>query len=63
VFSVCGSVGIATRVAFALPGWAAWPVTAIAFTFAYLVGVGAEIGLAAHQHPGGGVSGERRRRR
>ena len=62
VFSVCGSVGVATAVAFALAGWAAWPVAAAAYTLAYLVGVGAEIGIAARQHPGGGVSGERRRR-
>jgi hypothetical protein len=61
VFSVCGSVGIVTGIAFAFPAWAAWPVAGVAFTLAYLIGVGAEIGLAAHQHPRGGVSGERSR--
>ena len=62
VFSVCGSVGAATGIAFALPGGAAWPIAALVFPLVYIVGVGAEIGFAARQHPHGGVEGERRRR-
>jgi hypothetical protein len=61
VFSVCGAVGVAAGVAFALSGWLAWAVAALAFTLAYVVGVGAEIGFAAHQHALGGPEGERRR--
>jgi hypothetical protein len=61
-FSVCGSTGAATGIAFALPGWAAWPAVAVVFPLVYIVGVGAEIGLAARQHPHGGTEGERRRR-
>jgi succinate dehydrogenase/fumarate reductase cytochrome b subunit len=62
VFSVCGSVGAASGIAFALPDGAAWPVAALVFPLVYIVGVGAEIGFAARQHPHGGVEAERRRR-
>jgi hypothetical protein len=62
VFSVSGSAGAAVGIAFALPGWAAWPAAALVFPLVYIVGVGAEIGLAAHQHPHGGAKAERRRR-
>jgi hypothetical protein len=33
----------------------------LTFTLVYIVSVGAEIGLAAHQHPHGGAEAERRR--
>jgi succinate dehydrogenase/fumarate reductase cytochrome b subunit len=59
MFSVCASVAAATGVAFALSGWAAWFLAALAFTLVYVVGVGAEIGLAAHQHRSGGPQDER----
>jgi hypothetical protein len=62
VFSVCGSVGAAVGIAYALSNWIAWPVASLSFTLVYILGVGAEIGLAAHQHPHGGAEGERRRR-
>jgi|1186.fasta_scaffold01236_2 succinate dehydrogenase/fumarate reductase cytochrome b subunit len=61
VFSVCGSAGAAAGIAFALSGWLAWPLASLTFTLVYIVGVGAEIGLAAHQHPHGGAEAERRR--
>jgi len=63
VFSVCSSVAAATGVAFALSGWLAWLLGAVAFTLVYVASVGAELGLAARQHPAGGVDGERHRRR
>jgi succinate dehydrogenase/fumarate reductase cytochrome b subunit len=63
IVSVCASVAAAIGVAYALPDWAALPVVALAFTLVYVAGVGAEIGVAARQHPAGGVEGERRRRR
>jgi hypothetical protein len=63
VFSVCGSVAAATGVAFALSGWSAWLLAATAFTLVYIVGVGAEIGLAAHQHPEGRKARQTRRSR
>ena len=50
VFSVCGAVGAATGIAFALSSWQAWPLAALAFTVAYVIGVGAEVSIAAHQH-------------
>jgi predicted MFS family arabinose efflux permease len=62
-FSVCAAVGAATGIAFAFSSWLAWPLGALAFTLVYLVGVGVEIGIAAHQHPQGGPAGRRRRRR
>jgi hypothetical protein len=62
VVSVCISVGAATGVAYAISGWPAWLLAAAAFTLVYVVGVGAEIGVAASRHPSGGVEGERRRR-
>jgi succinate dehydrogenase/fumarate reductase cytochrome b subunit len=62
VFSVCGSVGAAAGIAFALSGWISWPVAALTFTLVYIAGVGAEIGLAAHQHPHGCAAAARRRR-
>jgi hypothetical protein len=54
VFSVCGAVGAAAGVAFALSGWPAWLLAALAFTVAYVIGVGAEVSIAAHQHPRAG---------
>ena len=63
VFSVCASVGVATGIAFLFADWVAWPLGAVAFTLAYLVLVGAEIGIAAHRHPVGGISGEQVRTR
>ena len=63
LLSVCGSVGAAIGVAYVLPGWGAWALVALAFTLVYIAGVGAEIGIAARQHPAGGIEGERRRRR
>jgi hypothetical protein len=57
VFSVCAAVGAATGVAFALSDWAAWLLAAVAFTLAYVVGVGAEISLAAHQRSRGRSDG------
>jgi hypothetical protein len=62
VLSVCRSVAAATGVAYALSGWLAWLLAALAFTLVYVVGVGAEIAMAAYRHPSGGVEGERRRR-
>jgi hypothetical protein len=50
VFSVCGAVGAATGIAFALSSWPAWPLAALAFTVAYVIGVGAEVSIAAHRH-------------
>jgi hypothetical protein len=50
VFSVCGAVGVATGVAFAVSSWPAWLLAALAFTVAYVIGVGAEVSIAAHQH-------------
>lgn len=61
VFSVCASVGAAAGIAYTLSDWAAWPLAALAFTLVYITAVGAEIGLAAHQHPAGGTEGERHR--
>jgi uncharacterized membrane protein YkvI len=63
IFSVCASVGAATGVAFALSSWLAWLLGSVAFTLVYVMAVGAEVGIAAHEHPAGGVEGERRRRR
>jgi hypothetical protein len=53
-FSVCGAVGAASGVAFALSSWPAWLLAALAFTVAYVIGVGAEVSIAAQQHPRGG---------
>jgi hypothetical protein len=63
MFSVCGSVGAATGVSFALGGWPAWLLAALAFTLAYVIGVGAEIGVAAHRYLLGGSRGRGRERR
>jgi hypothetical protein len=56
-------VAAATAIALALSGWLAWLLGAVAFTLVYVAGVGAELGLAARQHPSGGIDGERRRQR
>ena len=53
VFSVCGSIGVVTGIAYALAGWPAWPLGAFVLSMIYIVGVGAEIGFAAHRHPEG----------
>jgi hypothetical protein len=65
VFSVCASVDVATAVAYAISGWPAGRrgcSLPAAFTIFYVVGVGAEIGVAAYRHPAGGSEGERRRK-
>src|SRR5262249_37762392 len=61
-FSVCASVGAALGLAFAPPGWAAWPLCSAVFTLVYIVGVGAETALAADRHPHGGAEAEVSRR-
>ena len=59
-FSVCAAVGAGAGIAYALSGWLAWVLAALAFTVAYILGVGLETGLAAHSHPEGGRQTARR---
>jgi purine-cytosine permease-like protein len=59
IFSVTASVAAAALVGSVLPATAAWPCVSVVSTFAYIVCVGAELGLAAHQHPAGGSDDER----
>lgn len=55
LFSVCISVAAATGVAHTTSSWVVWPAASIAFTVIYILGIGAELGIAARQHPAGGA--------
>jgi hypothetical protein len=63
VFSVCGAVGAATGIGFAITGWPVWPVASLVFSLVCIALVGAELGVAARQHHEGGVGGESTNRR
>ena len=54
IFSVSASVAASALAAAVLPATVAWPCVSVMFTLLYIVCVGAEVGLAAHQHPEGG---------
>jgi hypothetical protein len=57
IFSVSASAATSALAASALPAIVAWPSVSVIFTFVYIVGVGAELGLAARRHPAGGADG------
>jgi hypothetical protein len=58
VVSISAAVGSAVGVGYALGGWPAWALGALAFTLVYLLLLGLELALAARAHPRGAQGDE-----